>query len=288
MLSERAPGVYIEPSDPQVRAVVPSRTDVAAFVGLAQRGPLNAPTRVTSFKEFARVFGSFYAPAYLGYAVKAFFENGGIAAWIVRAAAPKAETIAAFAGGIRLTLAPNVFIIPGAVVALWQKPVPGNRIVVLRQVIASDPGGAWIDLSAPVTDVSAHESPPLDTTKPIALSTGAVVSHPVLRAGNGNDAATLYAASPGSWGKTIALRCTTHVIAQTNATAAPKSAGAAIPVASVARFRRGQFVRVRQGALAPAFHVICYVDVANSALLVSSTLAGMSYGSPLMSSWARA
>ncbi|HXP93472.1 MAG TPA: phage tail sheath C-terminal domain-containing protein [Candidatus Binatia bacterium] len=281
MLADRAPGVYIEPSDPQVRPVAPSRTDVAAFIGLAERGPLGVPTRVTSFKEFAQVFGSFYAPAYLAYAVNAFFENGGVAAWIVRAAAPGAQTMATVASPTRLTLSPTLVVVPGAVVALAQKPATGNRIVVLREAIAADPAGTWIDISAPIAGVSALEKPPLDPAKPLFLSTGAVVSQATLSAVNGNDAATVAASSPGSWGNAVALRCMTHVVAQTSATGAPQKQGAAIPVASVARFERGGFIRLRQGALAPSYHVICYVDVANSALIVSSDLPGMTYGSPL-------
>ena len=84
MYSNRAPGVYIVAANPQARALAPARTDVAAFVGIAQRGPVNTPVRVTSFAEFAQTFGTFLASGYLAYAVKAFFENGGIAAWIVR------------------------------------------------------------------------------------------------------------------------------------------------------------------------------------------------------------
>jgi len=38
-MNGRAPGVYIEPADPTVRPVAPARSDVAAFIGIAERGP---------------------------------------------------------------------------------------------------------------------------------------------------------------------------------------------------------------------------------------------------------
>ena len=278
---DRSPGVFIEPSNPEVRIVAPSRTDVAAFVGIAQRGPLEVPTRVTSFKEFTRVFGAFYWPAYLAYAVKAFFENGGIAAWIVRSASPGAETFAMFVGGVRLALAPSLSLIPGAVIALWQLLPAGNRVVVLRQVVAADPAGAWVDLDAPPTGVSAVETPPLNTILQMHLSTGAVAAQTALVGQNGKSVATLLASSPGSWGNNVALRYSTHVVAQTNATSAPVASGTAIPVASLARFARGQFIRLRQAALTPSYHVICYADAANSAIIVSSPLAGVTFGAPL-------
>jgi phage tail sheath protein FI len=281
MFADRAPGVYIEPSDPQVLSVAPSRSDVTGLIGISQRGPVGMPTRVTSFKEFSRVFGSFYQPGFLAYAVNAFFENGGLAAWIVRAASPRVDTIATVSGAVRLTLAPSVFLRPGTVVALSQQPALGSRIVVLRQVVAADPAGAWVDLAQPVTGVSAQEVPPLDTTRSIALSTGAVAAQVTLIAQNGTNAAVMSASSPGSWGNQVSLRCMTHVIAQTAASGAPTAAGAAIPVTSTARFARGQLIRLRQGALLPSYHVICYVDVANSALIVSSNLPGMTYGLPL-------
>ena len=81
MYSNLAPGVYIQAANPQVRALAPARTDVAAFVGIAECGPVATPTRVTSFAEYQRTFGTFLESGYLAYAVKAFFENGGIAAW---------------------------------------------------------------------------------------------------------------------------------------------------------------------------------------------------------------
>jgi Bacteriophage tail sheath protein len=80
------PGVYYELLDtapPLVRGV---RTDVAAFVGLAPRGPLHMPVRIESWRSYQAIFGSFVSYGYLAYAVKGFLENGGTTCFVVRVA----------------------------------------------------------------------------------------------------------------------------------------------------------------------------------------------------------
>jgi len=79
------PGVYFEFLDtaPVVRGL---RTDIAGFVGLAERGPLNEPVRMESLRQFQGTFGNFIPNGYLAYAVKGFFENGGRTCFVVRIA----------------------------------------------------------------------------------------------------------------------------------------------------------------------------------------------------------
>ena len=79
------PGVYYEPLDapPLVRGV---RTDIAGFVGLAERGPLDEAVRVESWRQFQSQFGGFVHYGYLAYAVKGFFENDGRTCFVVRVA----------------------------------------------------------------------------------------------------------------------------------------------------------------------------------------------------------
>lgn len=79
------PGVYFESVDtaPPVRGV---RTDIAGFVGLAERGPLHRPLKVESWRQFQTHFGSFVPYGFLAYAVKGFFENDGRTAYVVRVA----------------------------------------------------------------------------------------------------------------------------------------------------------------------------------------------------------
>lgn len=79
------PGVYFE--KPRVQeALTPQRTDIAGFVGLAERGPLHVPQRLTTWRQFQQRYGGFLPYSYLAYAVRAFFENGGRVCWVVRVA----------------------------------------------------------------------------------------------------------------------------------------------------------------------------------------------------------
>ena len=59
-------------------------TAVAAFVGLAEQGPFNAPTLVSNWTQFTTTFGEFAAGTYLAHAVYGYFMNGGGNCYIVR------------------------------------------------------------------------------------------------------------------------------------------------------------------------------------------------------------
>jgi Bacteriophage tail sheath protein len=89
------PGIYIEEvTGPGVIAGV--GTSTAGFIGPAGSGPMLQPTRITSFDDYLRQFGTtrggrqwpyLYTgtiPYYLGFAVEGFFRNGGTEAFIVR------------------------------------------------------------------------------------------------------------------------------------------------------------------------------------------------------------
>src|SRR5262245_57394451 len=80
------PAVYIERPDAIGPEPVVLRTDVAAFVGIARRGPLHVAVPVDSFRQFVAHFGEFTGAGYLAYAVRGFFENGGRRCWVVRVA----------------------------------------------------------------------------------------------------------------------------------------------------------------------------------------------------------
>ncbi len=104
-----APGVY-RVSDEPIRALTGVRMDVAAFVGVAPRGPARVPVHRASWAEppypvaveslpdslrsvavpveswdaYRRLFGGFEGPGRLPYAVASFFEQGGRRAYVVR------------------------------------------------------------------------------------------------------------------------------------------------------------------------------------------------------------
>jgi hypothetical protein len=81
-----APGVYYETVDAGDQPITPFRTDITGFVGIAERGPLDVPVPVQSWRQFVSWFGSFVPNGFLAYAVRAFFENGGNRCWVVRVA----------------------------------------------------------------------------------------------------------------------------------------------------------------------------------------------------------
>lgn len=81
------PGVYMERFDASQPRVSAIRTDVAGFVGIAERGPLDTPIPLQSFRQFQAHFGDFTGQGFLAYSVRAFFENGGRRCWVVRVAA---------------------------------------------------------------------------------------------------------------------------------------------------------------------------------------------------------
>lgn len=123
------PGVYVERIDTDPQRIRLRRTDVAGFVGLAPRGPLNFPVKVESWRQFVSTFGDIVADAYLGYSLRGFFENGGRTCWVVRAGNPE-----------------------GAVAARVQVRVEGYGPVALA---ASSPG-AWGN-ALTVTAVWEHD-----------------------------------------------------------------------------------------------------------------------------------
>ncbi len=93
------PAVYVERADAIAPAPVVLRTDIAAFVGIARRGPVDTPVPVESLRQFLAHFGEFTGAGYLAYAVRGFFENGGRRCWVVRVANKDA------AGGARAAAA---------------------------------------------------------------------------------------------------------------------------------------------------------------------------------------
>lgn len=79
------PGVYIEEFAPGA-PIQGVGTNTAAFIGVAARGPLNEPTKLTAWEGFTGVFGAQPVQgSYLWYAVRAYFQNGGQVCYVVRA-----------------------------------------------------------------------------------------------------------------------------------------------------------------------------------------------------------
>ncbi len=86
-----SPGVYMEEVSSGSRPIEAAGTAVAAFVGFAEKGPLNQPMLVTNWTQFTQNFGGFIAGSYLAHSVYGYFANGGGSAYVVRVGS---ETVA--------------------------------------------------------------------------------------------------------------------------------------------------------------------------------------------------
>ncbi|MCJ8505893.1 phage tail sheath subtilisin-like domain-containing protein [Kocuria flava] len=79
-----SPGVYVHETEAGTRPIEGVGTAVAAFVGLAAKGPVNEPTLVSNWTQFADTFGDFVSGSYLAHSVYGYFLNGGGNCYIVR------------------------------------------------------------------------------------------------------------------------------------------------------------------------------------------------------------
>ena len=80
------PGVYMQEVSSGVRPIQTAGTSTAAFIGLAEKGPISGATKVYNFTQYQNQFGGFTKYSYLSHAVYQFFNNGGGECYIVRVA----------------------------------------------------------------------------------------------------------------------------------------------------------------------------------------------------------
>lgn len=85
MTSYLSPGVYTRETDFSFY-VKQISTSACGMIGIAEKGPINKPTLVTSWEQFVRKFGSYIPDSYLAYAARAFFDNGGQVLYVNRVA----------------------------------------------------------------------------------------------------------------------------------------------------------------------------------------------------------
>jgi phage tail sheath protein FI len=79
-----ASGVYVREIPTGVHTITGVATSITAFVGRTVSGPTDAPTRVTSFTDFERLYGGLSRECPLTYAVRHFFDNGGAGPVVAR------------------------------------------------------------------------------------------------------------------------------------------------------------------------------------------------------------
>ncbi len=160
------PGVYFEWRKAGAPAILPERTDVAGFVGIAQKGPLHEPLRVDSWTEFTRTFGKHIPQGYLAYAVQGFFANGGQTCYVVRATNPswakKARLVLIFPE--RENQAKKCVLLTASSEGVWAHDLlvtvrfTSQETFTLRIDLPSGEQELWRDVTLAVKDDSGKEN----------------------------------------------------------------------------------------------------------------------------------
>jgi phage tail sheath protein FI len=78
------PGVYVEEVDRGPKPIEGVGTAVAAFLGVAEKGPIGQATMVANWTQYTEQFGGFVPGAYMAQAVYGYFNNGGTLCFVVR------------------------------------------------------------------------------------------------------------------------------------------------------------------------------------------------------------
>lgn len=232
-----APGVRVELVDPPP-PIEPGRVDVLGLVAVCERGPAGVAVRISSWRMFTDIFG-FFIPNGLGaYAAKAFFDNGGALAYVVRAVAPEHTTVltgAQPAGRTSSIVAALDGLVVGASATL-RGPSTG---VHQHLVAAVDPVGMKVTWDRPL-------HPELDpvTNGPITVASGGGVARAMFADSAGNPAVAVRAYGPGSAGN----RLTVRVAGGRRSAAVTIGVGspAVLPVSRIDGFTAGSLVRFRQ------------------------------------------
>ncbi|HKR65863.1 MAG TPA: phage tail sheath subtilisin-like domain-containing protein [Thermoanaerobaculia bacterium] len=176
------PGVYVQEVPAAVKPIEGVSTSTAAFVGVADKGPIPGTTlpngrparafMVTSFTEYTRNFGGFRLDSYLTYAVRGFFDNGGRRLYIIRVAPSDVATATVNMAASPVDPASTLAISassPGAWGAqLWVQVAPASdgdgthfRLAVMQGATLADASANVVESFDNLTFRSANANDPL-------------------------------------------------------------------------------------------------------------------------------
>jgi len=234
-----SPGVNIRETDFSYY-VKQLSTSACGMIGVAERGPINKPTLVTSWEQFVRRFGGYIQAGHLAYAARAFFDNGGAQLWVNRIAhytdSLDNTTLAALRSAVTLknrnavkaTLATGV---SGTNRIVWQAVsagVAGNGITValitsgndtplsidvtgqaITVNLATDGDGAATSTVAQVVSAVIAKAEAAALVSLAGTDTGVVAAVTTTHLAGGldpQDALTVKAVDEGVWGDRIAVQ----------------------------------------------------------------------------------
>lgn len=138
MPSYLSPGVYTRETDFSFY-IKQISTAACGMIGIAEKGPINKPTLVTSWEQFVRKFGSYIADGYLAYAARAFFDNGGQVLYVNRTVHYTDPTDRATLAAKKASMAIRN---RSAVAATTTTGTPGTDRIVWRAKTAGPAGNA--------------------------------------------------------------------------------------------------------------------------------------------------
>lgn len=142
MLTYQTPGVYRE--EVFLPPATALRTGVPAFLGYADQGPVNQPQVLTLWPQFAQKFGGPLVNHFLAYAVRGFFENGGVLCSVVRLdpALPAVEALTKGLAAVAPLDTIDLVCAPDIVRLRWSELTPGtlllpdaNEVQILQQTL---------------------------------------------------------------------------------------------------------------------------------------------------------
>ena len=82
MATYQTPGVYVEEVEGGSRPIEAGSTNIAGFLGIAQKGPVNEAVLVTNWTQYTKIFGGMHSGGWLAHGVYQFFQNGGTKCFI--------------------------------------------------------------------------------------------------------------------------------------------------------------------------------------------------------------
>lgn len=229
-----APGVYVEERDTGPEPIESVATSVTGFVGITQRGPLDQlpPVLVTSFPEFARIFGGYFAPGFavppavplnvLPHAVAGFFNNGGKLLYIKRVASAATAPVSAAVVGLQNPVSTQIVT---RLAALARAGATTLQLVSLRGIQAASTLTLTQVQNGVTTTVNVTLSAYNDANNSVTLSgpltlpvppapqelnpqytTVAVTGGAAFNVANNATHFALAAANAGAWGNSLAVK----------------------------------------------------------------------------------
>lgn len=155
MLTYQVPGVYRQDVYPPPPSVF--LTAVPLFLGFATTGPVNEPVPLRLWPQFTATFGAPFSGGFLAYAVRGFFENGGLLCYVLRLDDALADDAALRAGLTAVAALEDVDLLcaPDVVRPSTLPPAQHLAAIAARQQLLLDTcdqrGDCFAILDAPFT-----------------------------------------------------------------------------------------------------------------------------------------